>query len=108
MTIIHPIDDRDREAARDARTLMEVKSNIGSEVIVEQLIAHGTDPQTPIPEKLAILDKLNTITAAGERAKRQVTQELGAAEDQRPMLVINIPGRNMTVTAEPALEPEAA
>lgn len=99
--LIHAIDDQDREAARDAADRARIKAKIGAEALVEQLIAYGLENETPIPDKINILRELNTITAAGERAKREVSQEMGSGdEDNRPVMIINIPGRQIEVGAK--------
>lgn len=79
--LIHDIDDEDRSAALEAQARMGIKASLGSEIITQQLIEHGISPNTPVPDKIAILKELNGITAATERAKRQVANELGGPSE---------------------------
>lgn len=88
--LIHNIDDNDREMARSAADRTNVKASLAHEVIVQQLITHGLDPDTPIPDKLAIAKELKDITAATERAKRQVAAE-GAINNSAPVINFNFP-----------------
>lgn len=89
-TLIHAIDDTDREAAREAADRTSVKASVAHEIIVQQLIQHGVDPDTPYSDKLAIARELKDITAAGERAKRQVAAE-GAINGSAPVIHFNFP-----------------
>lgn len=89
-SLIHTIDEHDREAAREAADRTTVKANIAHEIIVQQLIEHGLDPDTPYPDKLAIARELKDITAASERAKRQVAAE-GAINNSAPVINFNFP-----------------
>lgn len=88
--LIHAIDDADREAAREAAERTSVKASLAHEIIVQQLIEHGVDDQTPYTDKLAIARELKDITAAGERAKRQVASE-GAINGSAPVIHFNFP-----------------
>lgn len=99
--LIHHVDDEDRDLARSAADRTNIKAALAHEVIVQQLITHGVDPDTPIPEKLAIAKELKDITAVTERAKRQVAAE-GAGQNTAPIIQFNFPsGMKEVFTVEP-------
>ena len=89
--LIHTIDDNDREMARNAAERTSVKASVAHEIIVQQLIEHGLDHDTPYSDKLAIARELKDITAVAERAKRQVAAE-GAINNNAPTIHFNFPG----------------
>lgn len=102
--MVHEIDDRDREAARDAYDRVNVKAALAHEIIVESLITHALDEETPYSDKLAIARELKDITATTERAKRQIAAEGGSR--RVPVINFNFPdGHTQTIeTAEVADE----
>lgn len=99
---IHPIDDSDREAARGAADRTQVKAQVAHELIVDQLIQRGVDPETATSEKLQIAKELKDITATAERAKRQLANE-GLVADNAPRIILNIGNRTLGVNANPSL-----
>lgn len=103
--LIHHVDDEDRDLARSAADRTNIKAALAHEVIVQQLITHGVDPDTPIPEKLAIAKELKDITAVTERAKRQVAAE-GAGQNTAPIIQFNFPSGMKEVFAVEPLELE--
>lgn len=87
--LIHQIDDADRKAAQGAAERTQVKSTLAHEIIVDQLIERGVDPDTATSEKLQIAKELKDITATAERAKRQLASE-GLTTDSSPTIFLTI------------------
>lgn len=101
----HPIDEVDRKAAQGAAERTQVKSTLAHELIVDQLIERGIDPETATSEKLQIAKELKDITATAERAKRQLASE-GLVADNTPRIVLNIGTRTIAAQGGAVLEGE--
>jgi hypothetical protein len=93
--LIHLIDDEDRKAAQGAAERIQIKSTLAHEVIVDQLIERGIDPETATSEKLQISKELKDITATPERAKRQLASE-GVSTNSAPMIVLHMGGESLS------------
>lgn len=93
--LIHLIDDADRKAAQGAAERTQVKSTLAHEIIVDQLIERGVNPETATSEKLQIAKELKDITATPERAKRQLASE-GGVVDSSPIIVLNMGANSVT------------
>lgn len=103
--LMFPIDDVDRKAAQGAAERTQVKSTLAHEVIVDQLIQRGLDPDTATSEKLQIAKELKDITATAERAKRQLANE-GLVADNTPRIVLNIGTRTIAARGGAVIEGE--
>lgn len=78
--LISPVDERDRDMARDAQERMDIKATLIAEVLQDQVAKQAIDSETPLEDKLKALKYFTDVTAAGERAKRQLAAEGIGAE----------------------------
>lgn len=103
--LIHPVDDRDRELARDAQERIHTKASLASEVLLDQIVRHSTDVETPFEDKIKAFNELNKITAAGERAKRQLAAE-GLTGETGPIFQIVLANGEVFASELSSEEPE--
>ena len=92
------IDDSDRVAAQSAFERITTKSALTLEIMVQDLGTIGLRDDTPVPDKLNIAKFMSEVSSAPHQSKKAVPEGGGSGG---PTLIVNIPGRGVTLQAEP-------